>query len=153
MGRSSPALDIVPQAPQSAHSMSRRGNDHDNAAVASFVYLLKRERIRRRVCRSCHGTRQDVLDYIEVFCQVGMRRRTVSSCCVAMRDRNMDIPVNDWRSRLDGRLPNWRRILVSKASKAALKPEKTFEPVRIAFAPESVISVVFADIGRGCFGA
>ena len=30
------------------HSMSRRGNCHDNAVTESFFNLLKRERIRRR---------------------------------------------------------------------------------------------------------
>ena len=30
------------------HSMSRRGNCHDNAVAESFFSLLKRERIRRR---------------------------------------------------------------------------------------------------------
>jgi putative transposase len=34
------------------HSMSRRGNCHDNAVAESFFNLLKRERIRRRVYRS-----------------------------------------------------------------------------------------------------
>lgn len=33
------------------HSMSRRGNCHDNAVAESFFNLLKRERIRRRVYR------------------------------------------------------------------------------------------------------
>ena len=30
------------------HSMSRRGNCHDNAVAESFFNLLKRERIRRK---------------------------------------------------------------------------------------------------------
>lgn len=33
------------------HSMSRRGNCHNNAVAESFFNLLKRERIRRRVYR------------------------------------------------------------------------------------------------------
>ncbi|MBB6511152.1 putative transposase [Rhizobium soli] len=49
------------------HSMSRRGNCHDNAVVESFFNLLKRERIRRRVYRSRDEARQDVFDYIEMF--------------------------------------------------------------------------------------
>jgi putative transposase len=49
------------------HSMSRRGNCHDNAVAESFFNLLKRERIRRRVYRSRDEARQDVLDYIEMF--------------------------------------------------------------------------------------
>eukprot|EP01035_Chromulina_nebulosa_P025655 gene25655-33502_t len=49
------------------HSMSRRGNCHDNAVAESFFNLLKRERIRRRVYRSREEARQDVFDYIEMF--------------------------------------------------------------------------------------
>ncbi|NYH94859.1 putative transposase [Novosphingobium marinum] len=49
------------------HSMSRRGNCHDNAVVESFFNLLKRERIRRRTYRSRDEARQDVFDYIEMF--------------------------------------------------------------------------------------
>jgi putative transposase len=36
------------------HSMSRRGNCHDNAVAESFFNLLKRERIRR-LLRQCGG--------------------------------------------------------------------------------------------------
>ncbi|MCQ4628403.1 IS3 family transposase [Shinella sp. CPCC 100929] len=49
------------------HSMSRRGNCHDNAVAESFFNLLKRERIRRRLYRSRDEARQDVFDYIEMF--------------------------------------------------------------------------------------
>ena len=49
------------------HSMSRRGNCHDNVVAESFFNLLKRERIRRRVYRSRDEARQDVFDYIEMF--------------------------------------------------------------------------------------
>jgi transposase InsO family protein len=49
------------------HSMSRRGNCHDNAVAESLFNLLKRERIRRRVYRSRDEARQDVFDYIEMF--------------------------------------------------------------------------------------
>lgn len=48
-------------------SSIRRGNCHDNAVAESFVNLLKRERIRRRVYRSRDEARQDVFDYIEMF--------------------------------------------------------------------------------------
>ena len=47
------------------HSMSRRGNCHDNAVAESFFNLLKRERIRRRTYRTRADARQDVFDYIE----------------------------------------------------------------------------------------
>ncbi|WP_323572364.1 IS3 family transposase [Rhizobium sp. 28DA2] len=50
-----------------AHSMSRRGNCHDNAVAESFFNLLKRERIRRRVYHSRDEARQNVFDYIEMF--------------------------------------------------------------------------------------
>jgi len=49
------------------HSMSRRGNCHDNAVAESFLNLLKRERIRRRTYRTRQEASQDVFDYIEMF--------------------------------------------------------------------------------------
>ena len=49
------------------HSMSRRGNRHDNAVAESFFNLLKRERIRRRTYRTREEARQDVFDCIEMF--------------------------------------------------------------------------------------
>ena len=49
------------------HSMSRRGNCHDNAVAESFFNLLKRERIRRKTYRTRDEARQDVFDYIEMF--------------------------------------------------------------------------------------
>ena len=49
------------------HSMSRRGNCHDNAVAESFFNLLKRERIRRPTYRTREEARQDVFDYIEMF--------------------------------------------------------------------------------------
>ncbi|MCO6410978.1 IS3 family transposase [Hoeflea alexandrii] len=49
------------------HSMSRRGNCHDNAVAESFFNLLKRERIRRRTYKTRTEARQDVFDYIEMF--------------------------------------------------------------------------------------
>lgn len=49
------------------HSMSRRGNCHDNAVAESFFNLLKRERIRRKVYKTREEARQDVFDYIEMF--------------------------------------------------------------------------------------
>ena len=44
------------------HSMSRRGNCHDNAVAESFFSSLKRERIRRRTYKSREEARQDVFD-------------------------------------------------------------------------------------------
>jgi len=49
------------------HSMSRRGNCHDNAVAENFFSLLKRERIRRRTYRTREEARSDVFDYIEMF--------------------------------------------------------------------------------------
>ena len=49
------------------HSMSRRGNCHDNAVAESFFNPLKRERIRRRTYKTRADARQDVFDYIEMF--------------------------------------------------------------------------------------
>ena len=49
------------------HSMSRRGNCHDNAVAESFFNLLKRERIRRRTYKTRADARQDVFDDIEMF--------------------------------------------------------------------------------------
>ena len=49
------------------HSMSRRGNCHDNAVAESFFNFLKRERIRRRIYKSREEARNDVFEYIEMF--------------------------------------------------------------------------------------
>ena len=49
------------------HSMSRRGNCHDNAVAESLFSSLKRERIPRRTYRTREEARQDVFDYIEMF--------------------------------------------------------------------------------------
>lgn len=57
------------------HSMSRRGNCHDNpvlsevegAVVESFFSSLKRERIRCRTYKTREEARQDVFDYVEMF--------------------------------------------------------------------------------------
>ncbi|WP_131726437.1 IS3 family transposase, partial [Cognatishimia activa] len=49
------------------HSMSRRGNCHDNAVAESFFNLLKRERIRRKTYKTREIARQDIFDYIEMF--------------------------------------------------------------------------------------
>ncbi len=48
--------------------MNRRGNCHDNAVAESFFQLLKRERIRRRTYPTREAARQDVFEYIELFC-------------------------------------------------------------------------------------
>lgn len=49
------------------HSMSRRGNCHDNAVAESFFNLLKRERIRRRTYRTREEARGAMFGYIEMF--------------------------------------------------------------------------------------
>ena len=49
------------------HSMSRRGNCHDNAVAESFFQLLKREKVRCLRYRSREEARRDVFEYIELF--------------------------------------------------------------------------------------
>ena len=49
------------------HSMSRRGNCHDNAVAKSFFNLLKRERIRRRTYRTREEARPEGIVCIEMF--------------------------------------------------------------------------------------
>ena len=49
------------------HSMSRRGNCHDNAVAESFFQLLKREKVRRRKYRTRDDARRDVFEYTELF--------------------------------------------------------------------------------------
>ena len=49
------------------HSMSRRGNCHDNAVAESFFNLLKRERVCRRLYKTRDEARKDIFDYIEMF--------------------------------------------------------------------------------------
>ena len=50
-----------------APSMSRRGTCRDNAVVESFFNLLKRERVRRKKCKTREDARHDVFDYIAFF--------------------------------------------------------------------------------------
>lgn len=49
------------------HSMSRRGNCHDNAVAESFFNLLKRTRIRCRTFEIREDENSDAFDYIEMF--------------------------------------------------------------------------------------
>ena len=49
------------------HSMSRRGNCHDNAVAESFFNLLKRERIRRRTYKTRTDARRDVFTHRDVL--------------------------------------------------------------------------------------
>jgi putative transposase len=62
------------------HSMSRRGNCHDNAVAESFFSSLKRERIRRRTYKTREEARQDVFDYIEMFYNP-VRKHVRNGCC------------------------------------------------------------------------
>ena len=48
-------------------SISRRGNCYGNAVAESFFSSLKRERVGRKIYRTRHQARADLLDYIEVF--------------------------------------------------------------------------------------
>ena len=49
------------------HSMSRRGNCHDNAVAESFFQLLKREKIRRQTYHTRDDARREVFEYIDMF--------------------------------------------------------------------------------------
>ncbi|MFY0679754.1 MAG: IS3 family transposase [Thalassovita sp.] len=49
------------------HSISRRGNCHDNAVAESFFQLLKREKVWRRKYRTREEAPRDVFEYIELF--------------------------------------------------------------------------------------
>jgi len=49
------------------HSMSRRGNSHDNSVAERFFNLLKRERTRRRTYKTRDDARRDVFGHIEMF--------------------------------------------------------------------------------------
>ena len=49
------------------HSMSRRGNCHDNAVAERFFNLLKRERIGRKIYKTRDQAHQDLFEYIEMF--------------------------------------------------------------------------------------
>ena len=71
------------------HSMSRRGNCHDNAVAESFFNLLKRERIRRRAYKTRQDARRDVFDYIEMFYNP-KRKHANNGCCrlLTLKDSN-----------------------------------------------------------------
>lgn len=56
--------------------MSRRGNCHDNAVAESFLQLLKRERIRRRIYSTRSDARADIFNYIEMFYNAKRRHGT-----------------------------------------------------------------------------
>jgi len=62
------------------HSMSRRGNCHDNAAAERFFNLLKRERIGCGTYATREEARQDVFDYIE-RCYNPKRKNARTGCC------------------------------------------------------------------------
>ena len=47
--------------------MSRRGICHDNAVAESFVSVLKKERIKRRIYPTRAAAGSDVFDYNEMF--------------------------------------------------------------------------------------
>ena len=59
-----------------AQSMSRPGNPWDNAAAESFFKTLKRELMKEKSCATGDDARQEVLRYIELYCNA---RRVHSS--------------------------------------------------------------------------
>ena len=62
------------------HSMSRRGNCHDNAVAESFFNLLKRERIRRRTYKTREDARHDVLTKLR--CSIIRGASTQGTGCI-----------------------------------------------------------------------
>jgi len=48
-------------------SISHRGNSHDNADAESFFQLLKRERIKKKICGTREEAHSDIFDYIKIF--------------------------------------------------------------------------------------
>jgi putative transposase len=58
-------------------SMSRSGNEWDNAAMESFFSSLKTERIARKTYRSRDEAKADVFDYIERFYNPKRRHSTI----------------------------------------------------------------------------
>ena len=60
-------LGLVSQPAQSGTLHEPPGNCHDNVVAESFFNLLKRERIRRKVCKTRDEARQNVFKYIEMF--------------------------------------------------------------------------------------
>ena len=79
------------------HSMSRRGNCHDNAVAENFVQLLKREKIRRITYRTREAARQDVLEYIELFYSLKRKHRNngmLSPGDFEIRQRKLKIAVS-----------------------------------------------------------
>lgn len=65
--------------------MSRRGNWHDNAVAESSFQLLKRERIKRKICKNRELARQDVFDYIEMSYNPTRRHRAVNRSPISLR--------------------------------------------------------------------
>ena len=58
-------------------SMSRRGECHDNAAMASFFSRLKDDRVSRRTYRTRAEAKADIFDYIERFYNPRRRHSTL----------------------------------------------------------------------------
>lgn len=48
-------------------SISRRGNCHDNTVAESFFQVLKRKRVKRKICSTQDDTRIAVFYFIEIF--------------------------------------------------------------------------------------
>jgi putative transposase len=48
-------------------SMSRRGNCWDNAVLESFFSSLKKERIKKKIYRTCELAQAEISEYINLF--------------------------------------------------------------------------------------
>ena len=72
-----------------AQSMSRPGNQWDNALAESFFRTLKRELVNGKGCKTREEAKQDAFKYIEPYCN---RRRMHSSIgCNAPCDLERDV--------------------------------------------------------------
>ena len=72
-----------------AQSMSRPGNQWDNALAESFFRTLKRELVNGKGCKTREEAKQDAFKYIELYCN---RRRMHSSIgCNAPCDLERDV--------------------------------------------------------------
>jgi putative transposase len=69
-------------------SMSRAGNDWDNAAMESFFSSLKTERTARKTYRTQNEARADVFDYVERFYNTMRRHSTIGYVPPALSTRS-----------------------------------------------------------------
>ena len=71
--------------------MRRLSRVWDTAAMESFFYSLKTERIARRTCRSRNQARADVFDYFERFYNLARRHSTVGDLSPINFEKQADV--------------------------------------------------------------